>query len=52
MRSVLTNRQDLEPQPAQVTRPTNLALVYDGSRKGKGLQSYLEVGKTYIVTSL
>ena len=27
-------------------------MFYGGSRKGKGLHSYLEVGKTYIVTSL
>lgn len=46
------NRQDFEPQTAQVTRLINLAMVYDGSSKGKGLQSYLEVGKTYIATSL
>lgn len=36
----------------ETTRLINLAMAYDGSRKGKGLQSYLEVGKTYIATSL
>lgn len=35
MRSEWTNRQDFEPQPAQVTRPVNLAMAYSGSRKGR-----------------